>query len=108
MIRTAGDIALALEADPTVSTWSKPKMEAAVAALGDVHNARTWNLLVDVVAQAGRFPNQTTVTSLADFSVSGQKHLLFQVAIDRYTGKSWTKFSSHRPNLISLRAVLKK
>jgi hypothetical protein len=87
VIRTDGDIALALQSDSTVSTWPKPKIEAAIAALGDVHNARTWNLLFDVVAQAGRFPNQANVTSLADFVVSGQRHLLFQVAIDRYTGK---------------------
>lgn len=86
-VGTAADIAQAIQASSTAAGWSKFKKEAAVAALADVHNARTWNLLIDAVAQTGRFPAQNTNAALGDFVVTGQKHLLYQVAIDRYTGK---------------------
>jgi hypothetical protein len=59
--------------------------EAAVRALADAGSTRVWNLLIDVVAQAGRFtPGQT---SLAGFYVEGEKRYWLHIAIDRFTGK---------------------
>lgn len=59
--------------------------EAAIRALADAGSTRVWNLLIDVVAQAGRFaPGQT---SLAGFYVEGEKRYWLHIAIDRFTGK---------------------
>jgi len=59
--------------------------EAAIRALTDAGSTRVWNLLIDVVAQAGRFaPGQT---SLAGFYVEGEKHYWLHIAIDRFTGR---------------------
>jgi hypothetical protein len=59
--------------------------EAFVRSLADVGQTRTWNLLIDLVAQAGKYP--TTATSLDQFNVEGQRHYWLHVAIDRVTGK---------------------
>ncbi len=62
----------------------KNEREAVVRSLADVSNTRTWNLLIDMVGQAGRYP--PNATSLDDFVVTGQRHYWLHVAIDRYTG----------------------
>ncbi len=49
------------------------------------HNARTWNLLIDVVAQTGRI--SPSAKSLASFVVAGSRRQFVHVAIDRYTGE---------------------
>jgi hypothetical protein len=59
-----------------------------VRALTGGTQTRTWNLLIDVVAQVGRFPaGATAPTSLANFLVEGEKRYWLSVAVDRYTGK---------------------
>ncbi len=64
---------------------NKALAEAPVRALAAVSNTRTWNLLIDVIAQSGSFaPNATT---LSDFAVLGEKHYWLHVAIDRFTGR---------------------
>lgn len=65
--------------------WAKAKKETLTSALAQAHNGRTWNLLIDVIAQSGKFPAQAN--SLQRFSVTGEKRLLVHVAIDRYTGQ---------------------
>lgn len=86
VIRTAADLSRMIQVLPSASTWTKIKREAITAALADVHNARTWNLLIDVIAQTGRFPLGNS-GGLDRFQMTAQKHLMMQVAIDRYTGK---------------------
>ncbi len=45
----------------------------------------TWNLLIDVVAQSGRYaPGET---DLKKFNVQGGQHYWIHVAIDRFTGQ---------------------
>ena len=68
------------------SNWAnKSYAEAPMRALADVTNTRTWNLLVDVIAQTGMFaPNST---SLSGFIVQGERRYWLHVAIDRFTGK---------------------
>ena len=62
--------------------------EAAIRALADTTTARTWNLLIDLVAQTGRYPvNSTASTPLANFLVEGERRYWLHVAIDRYTGQ---------------------
>jgi hypothetical protein len=60
-------------------------LETAARALADAGTTRTWNLMIDLVAQTGRYPS--TATSTDQFVVQGEQHLWVHVAIDRYTGK---------------------
>ena len=57
--------------------------ETAMRALAESGTARTWNLLIDVVAQTGRYP--FSATGFDQFIVEGQQHYWVHVAIDRYT-----------------------
>lgn len=59
--------------------------EAVIRSLANNTQTRTWNLLIDVVAQSGRYP--ATATSLNNFLVEGEKRYWLSIAIDRYTGK---------------------
>jgi hypothetical protein len=63
----------------------KRRREAAVRALADVGNTRTWNLLIDVIAQSGKYG--PTSTTLDQFTVEGERHYWLHVAIDRYTNQ---------------------
>ena len=69
--------------DPTNTT--KARREAFVRALADVGTTRTWNLLIDVVAQTGNYP--ANAAGLSQFIVQGEKHYWLHVALDRYTGE---------------------
>jgi hypothetical protein len=53
--------------------------------LADCGQTRVWNLLIDVIAQSGRYP--PSASSLSDFVVQGEKRIWVHVAIDRYTGQ---------------------
>jgi len=75
----------ALSFSNTEDNQIKPQRESIVRALADVGNTRTWNLMIDVVAQAGQFP--PAAASLDQFVVGGQRHYWFHVAIDRVTGQ---------------------
>ena len=63
----------------------KQQRECIVRALADVGTTRTWNLLIDVVAQTGRLTSNAS--GLKDFVINGEKHQWVSVAIDRVTGK---------------------
>ena len=63
----------------------KTRREVVARALAGSGQTRTWNFLVDMVAQSGRFtPNSTTA---AQFLVEGEKRYWLHVAIDRATGQ---------------------
>lgn len=69
-------------------TVQKTQREAIARALGEVDQTRTWNLMIDVIAQSGRYP--PTATSAADlpkFVVEGEQRYWVHVAIDRFTGE---------------------
>ncbi len=55
--------------------------ETALRAFSDAGQAGTWNLLIDVVAQSGRYPANAAGPS--DFLVEGERHYWVHVAIDR-------------------------
>lgn len=59
--------------------------ESALRPLADCGQTRVWNLLIDVIAQSGRYPQ--SATALNQFAVQGEKRLWIHVAIDRYTGQ---------------------
>lgn len=63
----------------------KPFAEAPIRALTDVSNTRTWNLLIDIIAQSGQM--SSTAQTLNDFVVQGERRYWLHIAIDRYTGK---------------------
>lgn len=63
----------------------KSRREVVSRALSTVAQTRTWNLLIDVVAQSGRYPSMST--DLPQFAVEGEKRYWLHVAIDRFTGK---------------------
>ena len=58
--------------------------EAAIRPLAAVGQVRVWNLLIDIVAQTGRFPQ--AATGLDQFAVTGESRYWLHVAIDRLTG----------------------
>jgi hypothetical protein len=62
----------------------KTQRESIARALGETVQTRTWNLLIDVVAQTGHYkPN---AIGLADFIVEGEKRYWLHIAIDRFDG----------------------
>jgi hypothetical protein len=61
------------------------KQEALSRALSEACQTRTWNLMIDVIAQSGRYP--PAAANLADFIVEGEKRYWLHVAIDRFTGE---------------------
>jgi hypothetical protein len=63
---------------------SEEVRETIARALAEVTQTRTWNLLIDMVAQTGRYP--PNATSLSDFVVQGEKRYWLHVAIDRFDG----------------------
>ena len=59
--------------------------ETIVRALAEVGQVRTWGLLIDVVAQTGRYkPNAQDLRN--DFVVEGEKRYWLHIAIDRFDG----------------------
>ncbi len=63
----------------------KSRREVIGRALAGSGQTRTWNLLIDVIAQSGRF--SATATNLEQFAVEGEKRYWLHVAIDRHTGQ---------------------
>jgi hypothetical protein len=64
----------------------KTRREVVPRAVSSVSQTRVWNVLIDVVAQSGRFkPNASNLQN--DFVVEGEQHYWVHVAIDRFTGE---------------------
>ena len=64
----------------------KARREVVARATSSVSQSRVWNLVIDVVAQSGRFkPNAGNLQN--DFVVEGEQHYWVHVAIDRFTGQ---------------------
>ena len=68
---------------------NKTYVEAPLRALSSISNTRTWNLMIDVIAQTGKFPRKATGnTGLnSSFTVQGERRYWLHVAIDRFTGE---------------------
>src|SRR5262249_37632447 len=64
----------------------KTERESVARALGEVVQPRTWNLLIDVVAQTGSYPPNAT-NFKNGFVVQGEQRYWVHVAIDRFTGQ---------------------
>ncbi len=59
--------------------------EAPIRALASVGQTRIWNLMIDVVAQTGRYPSSASTPD--NFVVEGEQRYWLHVAIDRFTGQ---------------------
>jgi len=85
MIRKT-DLLTQLAADSSVTgLGNKEARELVMRAFSDACQTRTWNLLIDVIAQSGRYP--PNASTLAGFLVEGEQHYWVHVAIDRFTGQ---------------------
>jgi hypothetical protein len=81
-----GELVTSLAADTSVTgLGNKEAREAVMRALSEAGQTRTWNLMIDVIAQSGRYP--ASATGLANFIVEGEKRYWLHVAIDRFTGE---------------------
>jgi hypothetical protein len=66
----------------------KTQREAVARSLGEVVQTRSWNLLIDVIAQSGKYaPGATSITQANKFVVDGEQRYWVHVAIDRFTGQ---------------------
>lgn len=81
------DLVTQLMNDSSITSISsiKTEREAVVRSLADAMNTRTWNLMIDLVVQVGRYPK--SAASLQQFIVEGEMHCWIHLAIDRYTMK---------------------
>jgi hypothetical protein len=85
MIRKT-DLLAQLANDASVaSLGSKEARELVMRAFSDATQTRTWNLMIDLIAQSGRYP--PNASTLAGFLVEGEQHYWVHVAIDRFTGQ---------------------
>jgi Tfp pilus assembly protein PilX len=80
------ELATRLASDASVSSLgNKEARECVMRAFSDAGQTRAWDLLIDVIAQSGRYPS--TATDLAQFMVDGEQRYWVHVAIDRFTGQ---------------------
>ncbi len=71
--------------DPIAGDTSKTAREATIRTLAEMGTTRTWNFLIDLVAQTGRLT--AAAKSGSDFMVQGEERVWIHVAIDRMTGE---------------------
>ena len=63
---------------------SEEQKEAIARALAEVGQTRTWNVLIDVIAQTGRYsPDATDINQSNKFTVEGAKRYWLHIALGR-------------------------
>jgi Putative Ig domain len=85
-----GDVArlaaAAVAAVPALAASDEAKQTIA-RALADTGQSRTWNLMVDVIAQTGQYaPGTADLTDPSKFIVQGEKRYWLHIALDRDDG----------------------
>jgi hypothetical protein len=79
------DIArLVSTASNTIGSTEEAK-ETIARALSEVSQTRTWVLMIDLIAQSGRYP--PNAMTLTNFIVEGERRYWLHIAIDRFTGE---------------------
>ena len=68
-------------------TGTEDAREVIGRSLSEATQTQTWNLMIDVIAQSGRYPSTVTAGDLAKFVVQGEKRYWLHIAIDRLTGE---------------------
>jgi hypothetical protein len=75
-------------ADLEGSLVGEQARQSAVRALADIGQTRVWNLLIDLILQAGRYPTAGNRTGgLGNFVVEAERRVWVHVALDRLTGE---------------------
>jgi hypothetical protein len=75
-----GDVARLVRVGASTG-WTKEQKEAIARALAEMGQARTWNLMIDVIAQTGKCaPGET---EFARFIVQGEKRYWLHIALAR-------------------------
>lgn len=64
----------------------KSQRESIVRTISDATDTRTWNLLVDVIAQSGRISPGASAAG-SNFVITAEQRYWLHVAIDRITGR---------------------
>jgi hypothetical protein len=84
---TRADLVNGFMTNSAITTMSpiKTEEEAAVRSIAESSNTRTWNFMIDVIAQSGQYP--ASATGMDNFVVEGERRYWLHVAIDRYTGQ---------------------
>ena len=71
-------------AAPSWSSFKPEEKESIARALAEMGQTRTWNLLIDVIAQTGKYaPDATDVTQANKFVVEGEKRYWLHLALGR-------------------------
>jgi Tfp pilus assembly protein PilX len=66
------------------SSWTKEQKESIARALAELGQARTWDLMIDLIAQTGRYaPDATDVSQANKFIVEGEKRYWLHIALGR-------------------------
>jgi hypothetical protein len=79
-----GDVARLVRVAGNAIGATKEQKEAIVRALAEMGQARTWNLMIDVIAQAGKYaPGTTRLTDSAKFVIEGEKRYWLHIALGR-------------------------
>jgi len=78
--------AAAVAAVPNLATSDETKKTIA-RALADTGQSRTWNLMIDLIAQTGKYaPGTPDLTDPTKFIVQGEKRYWLHIALDRDDG----------------------
>ena len=90
-VLTRGDVARlaakAAAALPGVLGVSDEKKQTIARALAEVGQARTWNVMIDVIAQTGKYsPGTADLSDPSKFIVEGEKRYWLHIALDRDDG----------------------
>lgn len=81
----SSDVGVAASLQGTPKALIPRQRETAIRVLAANGGVRTWNLLIDIVAQSGKFAADNA--SLDKFVVEGEKRYWLHVAIDRVSGE---------------------
>jgi hypothetical protein len=83
--RLAAAAASALHGVPGAS--ADETKQTIARALADTGQARTWNLMIDVIAQTGKYaPDAANINQANKFIVEGEKRYWLHIALDRDSG----------------------
>ena len=81
---TRADVARLAETVGTTIGASEEQKETITRALAEVGQTRTWNLMIDVIVQTGRYsPDATNINQANKFTVEGEKRYWLHVALGR-------------------------
>ena len=90
-VLTRADVArlaqVAAAALPGVLGTSDETKQTIARALAETGQARTWNVMIDVIAQTGKYtPGTADLTAPTKFIVQGEKRYWLHIALDRDDG----------------------